>query len=84
MVIHNNVQLNLVDLNSDEEQFQAAVQPQKLPTTITSLIMGLAYNSRNSLQHVYINRLLHITIPNLTYLQMLLVLQPSLGLSAFL
>ena len=43
--VYNNVQLNLVDLhvyvNSDEEQFQVTVQPQKLLYMITSLIMGL-------------------------------------------
>ena len=52
MYVYNNLQLIFFDLNSDEEQFQFAVQPQKLPTTITSLIMGIAYNNRNSHQHV--------------------------------
>ena len=52
MFISNNVQLILFDLNSDEEQFQVAVQPQKWPITINSLILGLAYNSRNSHDNV--------------------------------
>ena len=56
MYVCNNVQVNFVDLhvhvNSDEEHFQVTLPPQKMPTTITSLIMGLAYNSRNSHEHV--------------------------------